>query len=631
MSGRAEEKSKLPIFLSFVVGIVAFAVYIPALSNGFVNWDDQGYIYNNAAIRQINADFLRWVVKADVLGNYHPLTMLSHAVDYALYKLNPAGHHLTSVILHALNTVLVFFVTLRLVSAASSVDGQSKPRPGLVAAFATALLFAVHPLHVESVAWASERKDVLYAFFYLLAVIWYLRYAAGSRAAYAVSLVFFILSLLSKPMAITLPLVLLIIDHYPLKKLSGPGRTQALVEKIPFVALSMIFAYVTVFTQAIGGALDMARAPLAERLLVAARGYVFYIYKTLWPLELAQVYPYPTEINFLSLEYAGSVIFLVIVTAFAIYMLTKKGAGPYIALLSYYVLTLLPVIGIVQAGTQSAADRYAYLPGVAIFVLVGLAIERYSSRKSLPVFGTVFLLIVVLLGLKTASQTRIWRDGVTFWTNEINLYPESNIGFHNRGLAYRYEGRHDEAIADFDRALRIDPSEVNSYIERGAAYLIMGRTSDAVADFSRAIEIDSDDYVARVNRAVAFASAGDYERAESDFDRAIKLRPAGKLAYFERGLVRMNSGRSLEAVEDFTLAIEIDPIYPDAYLARGSARLSLGKLEAARADLASAIRYDPDYGEAYFGLAVVYGALGDAPRAKASFDRAKELGYNPGP
>ncbi|MEE9614570.1 MAG: hypothetical protein V3W31_06400, partial [Thermodesulfobacteriota bacterium] len=395
---------------AFIVAAVTFLVYLPALYNGFVSWDDQLYVYENPNIRSLDAEFFGWLPTAVVSNNWHPLTVLSHAVDYALWGPDPMGHHLTSIVLHTLNVFLVFILAVRLV-------GDALPARALATGAVTALLFGLHPIHVESVVWVSERKDVLCAFFFLLSIIAYLRYVRSGRGeagkgkatAYAASLAFFALALMSKPMAVTLPLVLLILDSYPLRRTEGARR--AVFEKIPFFALSIFTSVITVWAQRTTEAVAALDAhPLATRLFIAVRAYAFYLYKTLFPLGLAPFYPVPENTSLLSIEFMAALALLVVVTVFCAAYLRRERA--FSAVWLYYVATLLPVIGLVQVGLQSAADRYMYLPSLGPFLLVGLGagvvVESYPKRdRQAAAFAA--LLIMAGLAVGTVRQTGVWK------------------------------------------------------------------------------------------------------------------------------------------------------------------------------------------------------------------------------
>ncbi len=401
--------------------LLAFAVFIPALGAGFVNWDDPAYVYQNPHIRSLD---LHWAFTAVVASNYHPLTLLSHTLDYALFGLDPWGHHLTSIMLHALNSALVYLLSLALLErimprsgAPDSAGKGSGQRPGglsrnantgpsegaVFAALAAAFIFAAHPLHVESVAWVAERKDVLSAFLFLLSMLAYLGYTARRDKAlpYALSLIFFVLALLSKPMAVTLPVVLLVLDYYPLKR-DGRGWGRLIIEKIPFFALSILSAVLTLWAQSSGGAVTkMHSYSLGARLIVAVRGYVFYLYKLIYPASLAPYYPLPLSAGAEDPLFLGSLLILIIISALCLYLALRGRRAPA-ALWAYYIVTLAPVIGIVQVGSQAAADRYAYITTIGFFMLAGFVMARLFTMPA-PRVPALFLtfLAVALLGLKT--------------------------------------------------------------------------------------------------------------------------------------------------------------------------------------------------------------------------------------
>jgi hypothetical protein len=365
--------NKRVLAVAFLVALLTLLVYLPALQNDFVNWDDHLYIYENPHIRSIDSEFFKWIFTTFHASNWHPLTWLSHAIDYAIWGLNPMGHHLTSIILHGLNTFLVVILIIRLINydrdkAPITVENKkfSNNNP-IIAGAITGLLFGLHPLHVESVAWVSERKDVLCAFFFLLSILSYLKYTSPLQKQktvhYALCLLFFIFALMSKPMAVTLPVVLLILDVYPLGRLhlksaftnpplppftkGGLGGIKVLIEKLPFLILSLASSVVTIIAQQ-NAIVTFEARPLGERLLVAIRAPVFYLFKMLWPTDLSPLYPYPSKISFLTIEYMGSFILVVCITAFCIWLWKRQKI--FAIVWAYYIVTLLPVLGIIQVG-----------------------------------------------------------------------------------------------------------------------------------------------------------------------------------------------------------------------------------------------------------------------------------------
>ncbi len=362
--------------IAILVAVITVLVYLPALQNGFINWDDDIYVYRNQDIRSINFVFLKWAFTAFRAYNWHPLTWLSHAIDYSIWELNPIGHHLTNILFHGLNAFLVFIVATRLMESAKTKEillfAAEEKRKFFVKAFITGavagILFGIHPLHVESVAWVSERKDVLCAFFFLLSIFFYLgytsslheqgQYSHGSSIKryrqYGFCLLFFIMALMSKPMAVTLPVVLIILDIYPLGRLNkGYGFKsikKLLAEKIPFLILSAISSVLTIAAQQ----LLIKEQDIGTRLLVGINAYAFYLVKTVFPVNLAPLYPYPDNISFWSPEVFGTIVILAGITAFCIASWRKNKI--YSAVWLYFIVTLLPVTGIVRFGKQMAAD-----------------------------------------------------------------------------------------------------------------------------------------------------------------------------------------------------------------------------------------------------------------------------------
>jgi tetratricopeptide (TPR) repeat protein len=626
------------------VALVTLAVYIPALRNGFVNWDDPVYVYENLSIRSIDPEFFSWVLRAVVSSNWHPLTMVSHAVDYALWGLNPAGHHLTSIILHALNTGLVFVLGVRLAGfarpgpAGSSPDPTPIDRSAVVTGLVAALLFGLHPLHVESVAWVSERKDVLSALFFLLSLLAYLRYATDISSKrpfyYALCLGLFVLALMSKPMAVTLPVVLLILDYYPLKRDWPLKRTRALkdalLEKLPFFALSAASGVVTLWAQR-GAIVTSEKLALASRIAVAVRGYAFYIYKTLVPAKLAPIYPMPLEGEFFNLWFFASLTLLIAITAFCIYtaVYSTKSRRAFLAAWLYYLVTLLPVIGLVQVGVQAVADRYAYLPSIGPFILAGLGagflFEKWTRARTVVI--AVMVMVSALLAYGTVRQSRAWKDSLTLWSHGIRLYPDRvPTAYYNRGVAYA-EGEGEggdlaRAIEDYSTAIALSPGHTKAYLNRGSIYGLQGRYARAIEDFDTAIVLAPGDKEAYYNRGLAHDNRGDIEKALEDYNTAIRVSPDYAMAYASRGGAFVKTGNLKRAIDDYNTAIALSPADASFYNNRGLAYEAQGELLKAIADYDTATRINPGDMDAYLNRGIAYGVMGDYIRAINEFNKA---------
>ncbi len=545
-------------YIAAVVGLATFAVYLSALHNEFVGWwDDSEYVYENPYLRSFNISFLKWAFVNFYASNWHPLTWISHALDYAIWGLNPFGHHLTNHIIHAVNSFLVVILIIKLLEfyhKQAIGDGSTifVDRPAiLIAGAVTGLLFGLHPVHVESVAWISERKDLLCALFFLLSVITYSRYVtigiANQKQAswllnkrYLLSLVFFTLALLSKPMAVSLPLVLLILDWHPFKRIqSAKSFESAFVEKLPFIALSLLSSMLTVLAQKAGGTMGMmVFVPLSTRLLVAAKALITYLWKMIVPMNLIPYYAYPKGVTVVSLEYLSYIILITVFTVMCILLVKRQKV--WLAAWGYYVVTLFPVIGIVQVGEQAMADRYTYLPSLGPFLVAGLAgawiyrrvhaLQKWSLAIKVSALAIAFVMFSVLAFL-TLRQTAIWKNPITLWTYVIEKEPASISGAYvDRGVAFREEGQLNKAIKDFNMAIFLDSFSVDAYYERGTIFFEMGQFDKAVADLNKAITLIG--YGAKstvglelffLNRGLAYSRLHQDALATLDFRRACDL------------------------------------------------------------------------------------------------------------
>ncbi|MEK6758542.1 MAG: tetratricopeptide repeat protein [Deltaproteobacteria bacterium] len=559
---RTVPKSAYLIFAA--VSLLTLAVFAPAVGNEFINWDDSVYAFANPNLQKIDAAFFKWIFFTvdPGIGNWIPLTLLTHAIDFMVWGTNPWGPHLLNVIIHSANTFLVGLVAFKLVRLAQTgADTDVASATG--AALFTALVFGIHPLRVESVAWVSERKDLLCALFFLLSVNSYTSFAsarAGRVRHYAVALIFALLALLSKPMAVSLPFVLLIIDLYPLERFSktvpDAGKSHSVLsifyEKIPFFALSALASLAALLAQSSSRAIsDVGVYPVATRVWMSLNGYAFYLYKTIWPTDLSTFYPHPVSINPASIEFAGSAALFIFITILC--ALTFKKQKAFTAVWLYYTITLLPVIGIVKVGAHSVADRYTYLPLIAPVLLAGIFFGRaFTShsriRRSLGIICVAT--VTLILGWLTVNQTAIWKDSITFWSRAIDLYPGvSPLPYMNRALAYDDAGRGEEAIADYDAALALKPGSVEAYNNRALIKAAQGAYAEAIADYNRAIEIDPSYAIAYNNRGLAYRSIGDTEKAIEDLKRAIEIDRGMTAAYRNLAEVYAETGDMLKAAE----------------------------------------------------------------------------------
>lgn len=575
MQDATSGNNKLVWLSALLIAFITFLVYLPALQNGFVNWDDPNYVYVNPNIQSLDYRFLKWSFTNAVASLWHPLTLFSLAIDYALWRHNPFGYHLTNTIIHVLNTCLVFILAVRLQSiherfSSGWAEDLEFPKKKILIAIATAIIFGIHPIHVESVAWISERKDVLCAVFFLMTMLAYLNYAtANSRRRrvryYLLCVALFLLALMSKPMAVSLPIVLLFIDFYPLKRLN---TRFVLVEKIPFLVLSLISSLLTIsFHRTSGALMELEAYPWQMRLFTAVSAYIMYLLKMVMPFNLAPIYPLPKEIDFSSPVFIIPFILLITMTIFCFRTSNKS----YLTTWFYYIVTLIPVIGIVQVGSQAMADRYTYLPSIGPFLLVGVGIGILFgklSHKRQKVHASIILIAIMgLLSFVTVRQISVWRDSITLWTFQIKLYPVA-VAYNNRGNVYQNMGNHQQAIIDYTKAIEIDPRYAIAYNNRGSIYDTIGAHMQAI----------------------------------DDYNMAIKLNPGYLNAYFNRGNTYANIGANVQAIDDYSMAIKLNPEDADVYKLRGISYGTMGNYRQALNNLKKAIELNPEDQEAQYYL-----------------------------
>lgn len=560
---------KIVILAALSVAVITFPVYLPSLRNEFVNWDDNRYIYDNVFIRGLDTGFFKWAFLDFYMANWHPLTWISHALDFALWGLDPLGHHLTSVILHSVNTFLVVLLVVRLLEAVHDsrfTTHDSRFRFTLIAAATTGLLFGLHPLHVESVAWVSERKDLLCALFFLLSIMSYTSYTTDKTSrTYFLTLGFFILALLSKPMAVTLPAVLIILDWCPLGRIASLRALKTvLVEKVPFFMLSILSSVLTILAQRQGDAVtSLKKLYLSKRLAVSADAMLSYVVKMLFPANLTPYYPYPQDVSPASLKYLIPVLLVIGIAIVCIVVSRRQRL--WLAAFGYYVITLLPVIGIVQVGDQSMADRYTYLPSLGPFLLAGLiaawGYERIRIRGALlKAAGAVVFAALISLSYLTVQQIGVWRDSLTLWNYVIEKKPgRISLAYNNRGLIYDKMGRFDLAVNDYSMALRIDPLNKSAYNNRGVIFSKSGLFSKAIEDYTMALRLSPKFAEAYNNRGIAFKEMGLIDKAIEEYGRAIAADPTYVRAYINRAIAYSKKGLIDLAMNDYNTAMRIDP------------------------------------------------------------------------
>ncbi|MCE5282209.1 MAG: tetratricopeptide repeat protein [Deltaproteobacteria bacterium] len=627
-----------PFGRTFWVGVVlvvlTVAVYGQTVQHGFISFDDDDYITNNDVVqRGLTWEGFLWAFSAPHVYNWHPLTWLSHMLDVQLFGLDAGGHHLMSLLFHLANTLLLFIVLRSMTGALW--------RSGFVAA-----LFALHPLHVESVAWVAERKDVLSTLFWMLTLWCYLAYVRkpGLRRYWPV-LLCFALGLLAKQMAVTLPFVLLLLDYWPLKRLGpeapgpfqskppsegrppvprpdavtdgGPGDSAALSdwrrtvplirEKLPLFALAAMASVLIYLVQAETGLVKSAEAfPLSVRLENALYSYAAYLFKAFLPVHLAVFYPHPGTALPLW-KAAGAAALLLLITALVLWRRKAYLAVGWF----WYLGTLVPVIGLVQVGLQGMADRYTYIPLIGIFIMAAWGIPelvaRWPSRK--VVLPAAAVAVIAALAIMTWFQAGTWRSNVALYRHAVEVTTGNAWAEYNLGLALTIEGRQREAVPHFQEAIRLKPGNLNAILNLGAIQAGQRDFASARASFNRVLELSPGHAEALKNLSLLLIMQDDLAEAAARLQTLRRVRPDSPEGWFLTGLLDSRRGKPADAEADFRRAINLRLDYAEAHTNLAILLAEQGRLKEAIVHFREAVRIRPDDREAARNLEM---ALGEA-------------------
>lgn len=588
------------------------AVFWRALGCDFVNYDDPTYVTSNPNLQHgLTREGVRWALRTGDGSNWHPLTWISHMADVTLYGMNPQGHHFTSLLLHAANAVLLFLLLLKLTGAMG--------RSAMVAA-----LFALHPLRVESVAWISERKDVLSTLFWILAVWAYAAYAKKrGKLAYALSLLFFILGLMSKPMVVTLPFVLVLLDYWPFRRMAK-NFGALLLEKIPFFLLAAGSGIVTFVVQQRGGAVSpMAALPAGERIGNAFISYVRYLGKTFWPVDLSILYPHPR--HWPGWEVASAILFLTAITA---WVMQRAARQRYLAVGWFWFLGMLvPVIGLVQVGIQSMADRYSYLPLVGIFIMVVWGADEAlgrtaAGRRLLWAAGALALGICFVL---TPRQTGYWADSETLFKHAVAVTDDNYLAYNNIGFYLSNRGQNAEAMKYYQSSLQINSNYDEAHNNLGFALAGMGNNQEAIAEYIKALSLNHGLTEAHNNLGNALAAVGQSDAAMHEYLVALEENPHHAQAHNNYGIALATHGKLDEAIEQFRMAIRDKENYTSAHSDLGNALAMQSKWNEAIEQYRYCLKLDPEDPQVHNNLGNVLAQKGEYTEATSQYQIALKL------
>ena len=613
---KLREDIRPKLIIGIILSLLVLASYWGVQGNGFINYDDPAYVVENRHVKGgLSGEGLVWAFTTSYLCNWHPLTWLSLMLDHDLYGMNAGGYHWTNVLLHLLGVLALFFALHRMTGDLWC--------SGLVAG-----LFGVHPLHVESVAWVSERKDVLSGLFWMLGLWGYARYAERPGAVrYGAVVLFFVLGLLSKPMVVTFPFVLLLLDWWPLGRLGGAsGRSLASLtyEKIPLFVLSVASGVVTFLVQRAGESVaSLGTLPLGDRLGNAVVSYGRYLVKMVLPYDLAVFYPHPG--GWPAREVFLSSALLVLISGFVV---MRRRRQPYWAAgWLWYFGTLVPVIGLVQVGAQSMADRYTYLPLIGLFIMIAWGgkdlIAGISPRR--PFAALLSGGVLSLLAAMTFIQVGYWRDSATLFRHALRV-TDGNYQAHNHlGRATASEGSFAEAIGHYRDAIRIIPYYGDAYHNLGVAQMERGEYAEALLSYGYAQRFRSDDGNVRFSRGELFARKGLWSEAVSEYRAALERKPEDPMLRNNLGVALTHRGSISEAIAEFRAAIRLDRTYAGAHGNLAMLLAGQGKIDEAIDHFRLAARYRPDYANAHYQLSLLLKRKGLATEAADHLREAKRI------
>jgi tetratricopeptide (TPR) repeat protein len=654
-------KSKVFNSNSFLTGLIValtLMAYSTAINNDFTNWDDNVYIVNNKHIKDFSREAAEHIItKRTGLGGTK-LTLLSFMLDYRLWKLNPVPYHIENIIWHIINSVILFFLFLRLTFSRN-------------VSFVVAIIFALHPMHVESVAWISERKDVLYTFFLLLCLHSYIHYIRARKISFRIFswilfTLFFYLSYHSKFSAVAIPFLLFLIDFYVKRKWSW----ILIIEKLPVIA----FVGWEVFRIVLGPHANMARIGKSavkvlhptdyfnfyDKLLLASYSVLFYLIKFLFPVHLSAIIPYPVKTggNFPEIYLVAFIAsILLFVSVVIVLFRIKKNRHDFIFGLLFFLLSISIFLHFVSIkGVVVVADRYTYVPYIGLGFIVGILLDKAVRVKNRPAGWLVFSVFILLLGYATWNRAKVWKNNITLFTDVLDKNPDVSVALNNRGNAYSNMGEYElalqdfnrgiklspgmkhlynnralalhkldssvEAVADLNKAIKLDPGYLDAYVNKGNILLDLEDTEGAIESFTRAINVAPRKAVNYLLRADVYKSIHNYEAAIRDFNNAIRVYPKSIEAYFSRGMTYLEEQNYDKALKDFERVKEIDPDVAEAYNEIGNILNKKGDYSAALKQLTKAIELNVDYAEAYNNRGISCFYLNDNSQALNDFDHA---------
>lgn len=588
----------------------------PTLDNGWVNWDDPGYVLENELIQEFSSEKISEIFSTGTyMGNYQPLTLFTYSLEYNQFGSDAAHYHQTNLWLHLINVGLAYWLIFLLCGRVE-------------VAAVTALLFGIHPMHLESVAWISSRKDVLYAFFFLLALV---SYETGKRksgqkwASFIITLFLFLCAVLSKGMAVVFPLILLLLDYLNKRKFNR----SLWLEKAPYFLLSLFFGFLALWAQQEGNAMaNRQDFPFYEAPLMAGYSLLLYLIKALVPFQMSVHHPYPMVV---ADEIPVYFFALVILIGLGIVIWKKARTNRTVLFgLGFFVVSIGPVLQLLSVGNAMMAERYTYLAYLGLFFLFSTVLfdlaERIPGKKA-GLIKLGILVYLLVLGFVTFNRAEVWKDDEQLWSEVIEVYPEDHFAYHKRAVHRSLSGKQELALDDYNSCLAIYPYFLDAANNRGMIYLEQRQWESAFADFSTTITIDSSYFKGYLNRGLIYMNTGRFQEALVEFGKSLELKPDFSLGYLNRGVLLEKMGYPQNAEWEYGEVIVLQPNDPVGYKYRGVARFTQGKWPEALVDFSHVIELDSTQAAAYFWRAKTYLALQQPELARQEAQLANQLGY----
>jgi tetratricopeptide (TPR) repeat protein len=609
-------RNKLILWIVIILTLV-FIVYIPIFQNGFLKtWDDNRYVIENKYIQDLNPESALKMFTIYYDGHYHPLTLLSLAMDYKTGGLNPKTYHITSLFLHLVNVILVFGFVYLLFN-----------KKNLLVPLIVSLLFGISTMNVESVAWISERKNLLYSLFFFASLIAYLKYLeVHKKRYYVLSIVLFLFSILSKSMAISLAAMLILIDLFYKRNV---WNRKVIFEKLPFFLLAIAFGVVAVFAQKSSWGEDLSQIHYSffERILFGGYAFILYLFKMIIPIRMSGFYPYPEFSGFRVILYIICTLAASGMFVLAVYFFRKYQAFSFGFLFFCINIFLLLKIFEVPAGDYIMADRYGYIPSVGIFILLGAGLKIMMDRNSRFRHTGLTLLIVytMFISLQTFNRISIWKEDITFYSDIISKFPEAEVAYTNRGAIRKEKRELQGALSDFNKAIQLGKRDYKSYSNRGAVYLDLQEYSSALTDYQQAIKLKSDQPQVLADYGFALMRTGNFKEAIESFNKSLSIKNFNPECYVNRGTAQYNIGDFNGAISDYNTAIQQNSEYVNAYFNRGLSKIMVNDLNGAINDFMITLKLDPRHVEAWSNMGVAWSRLNNIDKAMECYAEAIRL------